>query len=1288
MVKLTADTSQLRNDLKLIDEELRNRGSGSTPTNSWGSQHSTSQRGRSYSDKDSPDKNNDTYSGIEHENGSKGNDSYQKIERAERTRLYREITLIRKELQRLNNSWGSGTSDGGSQQSSYTSPNQAQPNSQQLQLPGPVSQGSGSSPSSGTGAGQGGINANSLGSIIGKALSAGVILNGLNRARNYVVAGYERETSAEHQAYNTYGSNLNYTDYKQAKEQARDIGYQYGYDYSETMSANKAFMQSGGGWTDAGENMVNMKDIMGTAHATGADTQQLASAAGRAAGMGIDTAAFTSMFTNSVEMSGMTGREDEQLAVLENIADMLHETNVTVSKKDVADTMTLYNALVNNNENLKGSAGASMVNDINSAITGGGTSIYRALGYGTDIQPGMEGYLEVMRRASEGATPENLDRIFSYYTSMGITDESTLKYIIGNAFNMNNPQGIQKLDELFESMNYNGETGTWDKWVDKSVDTSESLLDEEAHKNYVGEREKNYYESDLAGEEQYQLDKQDTQENIGNALGDTFLQPLHRWFSNLSPGGKTAATVAGGALSVGGAAFGANLLGKGIGKLFGFGGGAAGSTAGAAGAAGEGAAAAGGSWFSNIMGRFTGGNAGGTGAATNIGNIGDFGQGISQGFGQTLHGKLWNWGKGFGEAWFPKGEAGSSFADILDDAGNVIGRTRVSDLGATGGEAAEAGASVIDDAARLIGGTANNADEAADIASGIAGAMNNADEAADIIGAVGNAANYSDEAADVLGAAGNVIGQYGDDVSRVAGIGSKIGKAAPIIGTGLQILSTGINVQQDDKRGDERAKSAHIGEGAGGVIGGLLGAAAGGAASGAIAGAIGGSVAPGIGNAIGLVGGAIVGAGVGIAGAAAGKEIGKAAYDATNEEQEFSPEQLKRIHEFYEKAQDIYDKNDDYNGKSGHNAAQDYVKKEVVPYLNSIGVSTSRTDEYNWDVGKLDFLEDVDKGIYGKSGKDWKSIDETFELPSAGSESVFDGTAEEPIQRTPENPFPELTRNTTTESVFPELANTNTAQEFNIQDMLSLNSANGVAAQDEETSEMGVESDILGVTSNMSEDLSEINKSLSETDFDSGSDKIIQELKDENNKMPNWLRGALSGLGLGGGGIGSTIGGMFGMASGGGLGGMIGSAIGGAVDGLLGGDNSSDGSVDLSGVNIEGSSAPPIDGEFADGDAGLSTHAQGLDYVPRDDYKALLHKGEMVLTHDEADDYRSNGIYANVGVNANNGGSIDLNINVNGNIQGMTAENQQLIVQAVIAQLSQSNLSNMLSNGFKRVQNM
>ena len=76
----------------------------------------------------------------------------------------------------------------------------------------------------------------------------------------------------------------------------------------------------------------------------------------------------------------------------------------------------------------------------------------------------------------------------------------------------------------------------------------------------------------------------------------------------------------------------------------------------------------------------------------------------------------------------------------------------------------------------------------------------------------------------------------------------------------------------------------------------------------------------------------------------------------------------------------------------------------------------------------------------------------------------------------------------------------------------------------------------------------------------------------------------------------------------------------------------------------------------------------------------------MVLTSFEADQYRQ----GKVGKKDDDFGTshaLNLNLNITGAINGLTSENQNIITQAIIAELSQGGLSNMISNGFQRVQN-
>lgn len=196
----------------------------------------------------------------------------------------------------------------------------------------------------------------------------------------------------------------------------------------------------------------------------------------------------------------------------------------------------------------------------------------------------------------------------------------------------------------------------------------------------------------------------------------------------------------------------------------------------------------------------------------------------------------------------------------------------------------------------------------------------------------------------------------------------KVGKALPWIGTGIEVLSTGIDAKKASDRGDKRDVASEIGGGVGTIAGGWAGGALGGILSGVVTGALAGSVAPGIGTAIG----AVVGLGAGIGGALLGNELGEKAgegiYDASSSSS-LTQSQKKQIQKYYDEVARLYK-------EKGNNAAQDYTNRTVVPYLNSIGVSTSKTDDYKKDVGKPDFMKDVEKGYFGVMEESSSATDE------------------------------------------------------------------------------------------------------------------------------------------------------------------------------------------------------------------------------------------------------------------------------------------------------------------------
>ena len=75
---------------------------------------------------------------------------------------------------------------------------------------------------------------------------------------------------------------------------------------------------------------------------------------------------------------------------------------------------------------------------------------------------------------------------------------------------------------------------------------------------------------------------------------------------------------------------------------------------------------------------------------------------------------------------------------------------------------------------------------------------------------------------------------------------------------------------------------------------------------------------------------------------------------------DLSEDQENQLRQLYTKTYELYQAN-------GNNSAQDYTLGTVVPYLKSIGISSSYTDKYKSDVGYPDFLKDYEDGVFNSS---------------------------------------------------------------------------------------------------------------------------------------------------------------------------------------------------------------------------------------------------------------------------------------------------------------------------------
>ena len=1133
-IKLSADGAQVRRELKLIDREIQQLG---------GSQSTSSQHGQS-----SHQPNSETQSSTQLPAIQRDSREVAKQESRDKTneRLSRELTIIRKELQKLNGNNGNNGGGGGS----YTPP----PSS------GGTGGGGGNIPTPQGGAGTGGNNTggNKLGDVLGKLATAAVALKAASAAFSYIRQEAAESRAGESLAYQTYGSTLMYTDYYKAKKDSYEIGLPYGYDYQTVMAAGDANMAKAG-FTTVDNYTNDMNAILRTSKGWGIDTNTLGSASGYMTSIGaVESGSqdkFTKMLSQSIVDAKMTGREDEQLQVLEEIAESLAQVNTTVSENAIDNQLNMYNALVAQNENLKGTRGSALVGDMAEIARSGDTSLDILAGFGTKYT-GKEGYIELRRLAEENPT-QYWKQWVSGARDMGM-DDNDIYYKLLKSSDLS----VSEIDDIINSLSnveeYTGDTTAGENALDERIQNYNGG-DTTAGENALDERIQNYNGSDVSTNEKFEINKQYAKEATGDTLWNTIANPFKQLFSGLP-------TWAQGALGVAGSVAPTILGGIGINKAWGW-----------------------------AKGKFTGAGAGASGAAGAAGATDDILRG-----------------------------AGSATDNVIDLVEGADGVWRMP--------------SAMDDGLRAAG---NSMDD-------VLGAVGDGSTALATMDDVGRGLGGLDDAARVAGSF--------DDVAHAASGLSKAGKALGIAGMVIEGGVSAYDAYKAHERDDDREMSQEIGGGVGGIAGG-----AGGAWAGAAAGAAIGSVVPGIGTAIGgLIGGIIGGIGGGMAGNALGEAAGEGIYDVASggDKYNFSNAEKEQIKKYYDEVSRLYE-------EEGNNAAQDYTKKYVAPYLNSLGVSTSITDEYNWDVGRPDFMKDIEDERFGSLNLH----DETVERTRAASDGVDNLTDEQKKQKKQKKQiqsyYDEVSR------LYEEDGN-DAAQDYTKETIVPYLRELGYSKSftDKYNWDVGKPDFMKDVEKGNFGDLSSVDDKVA-----AASDGYLEAMMGKDPETGLDLPDTFEATSENTTALEENTEALIKMAE------SMGIDAATSTDSTTSsGEATNDRKDALSNSKTQGSQTSWWSRLFG------KSHATGNDYVPYDNYLASLHKGEMVLTEAEATDYRQGKVSA-AGGSGQISGSIDININLNGGMAGMSPNAEKQIVEAIKAQFTSNKMQELLSNGFKRMQN-
>lgn len=396
-------------------------------------------------------------------------------------------------------------------------------------------------PSSGSGG-----NSKKLLDAISKLGVAAAALGAVRSTWNYVSTGAKSSQVSELKTYDIYNTSGYYDrDFSAGRNAIANNGAKYGYNVGETLSVQDTIMGMMGA-SSKEQTQADSNSILSTARALGLDENALAYGAGLSYQKGTydvgDMGRYTNLFASSVKAAGMTGREDEQLEVLQSIQELLGKNLTTISENQMTSSLGLYSLLANANENLKGGAGASAVSSINEGITNGDNKMDLLLGWGTQYK-GVAGRWALEQAKEQGiSNPENLKNVFQNFerfTGQSIDSDSG-KLALKNLFGVDTATIealVSKKDEII-SGNYSDEL--------------KSLIEDESGTKLV-ENELGDYNEDTALSEgvRYKVETENTQDRIGDLLNEStgWLKAIYNKLPNWAQSGASlGATAIGGAL--------------------------------------------------------------------------------------------------------------------------------------------------------------------------------------------------------------------------------------------------------------------------------------------------------------------------------------------------------------------------------------------------------------------------------------------------------------------------------------------------------------------------------------------------------------------------------------------------------------------------------------------------------------------------------------------------------------------------------------------------------------------
>ena len=381
-----------------------------------------------------------------------------------------------------------------------------------------------------------------IGTLSKTLFSMQAISSAISATLGYLKSGAAAGQSNEMAAYKAYGTLGLYNNYTNARNETAQLGLPLGYNASESIAVTKGIINGTGGGTKD-EIQADATALLRAARGLNVDESTLTTTATDFYKTGTYGRGQMNQFTNLlgtlVEESGMVGREDETLEVLNAIHLSLKENLTNITESQYESTLGLYSLMSEYNSNYQGAKGSNMIEGLNSYIAGDNSALNVALGWGTDYQ-GWGGYWQLAQQKEQGlGNPNNLKSILETF----------------NAYSSNEVGSEEYMGQLYKYLNSSfGADTEFTKFIADNMDTILSgsyssdfrkSLAEAAGTEYIDDKVSSYEDTSLSTKNQFDAEKSNAAEQTSSSLENAFGW-FQDFYNSLPTGAQSVLSIVGG----------------------------------------------------------------------------------------------------------------------------------------------------------------------------------------------------------------------------------------------------------------------------------------------------------------------------------------------------------------------------------------------------------------------------------------------------------------------------------------------------------------------------------------------------------------------------------------------------------------------------------------------------------------------------------------------------------------------------------------------------------------------